>query len=283
MGDCPSHRVVVRAPRNWRDGIPEGKLCRFLPLEAQPSDRQGLEGLYIDSSGVLASENQFNDSGYTDPSGERKSTINLFETREAYKRLYNLFKSRVPDSMIWSHPVPITALASFVDVSCSGEEWTDSSSEIENLTPDFFRAAYKVCANRGFPYVFYPGHPRGYPEKIRYEDIRKFSDLRGLVDALHDRGLSVVLWWAPLCFDAAASMSRKDWMFCKGLDVHGERLIDYSSPRVQREHLAPLMRRMFSADPDCWNLDGVKIDFLADRHHLGARVADDTWHGQERY
>ena len=132
---------------------------------------QGLEGIYIDSSGVLASQNPFNDSGYTDPSGMRKSTISLFETREAYKRLYTLFKSRVPDSVIWCHPAPITALASFVDVSCSGEEWTDSSPEIENLTPDFFRAAYMVCANRGFSYLFYPGHPRGYPEKIRYEDM----------------------------------------------------------------------------------------------------------------
>ena len=136
---------------------------------------QGLQGLYIDSSGVLASQNPFNDSGYVAPSGERKSTIGLFETREAYKRLYTLFKSRVPDSVIWSHPVPITALASFVDVSCSGEEWTDSSPEIESLTPDFFRAAYLVCARRGIPYLFYPGHPRGYPEKIRYEDMLPIS------------------------------------------------------------------------------------------------------------
>ena len=114
-------------------------------------------------------------------------------------------------------------------------------------------------------------------------DVRKFPDLRGLVDSLHDRGLSVVLWWAPFCHDASARMSHENWMFCRGLDVRGERLIDYSSPRVQREHLAPLMRRMFSADADCWNLDGVKIDFLADRHHPGAKPADVAWHGQERY
>ena len=113
-------------------------------------------------------------------------------------------------------------------------------------------------------------------------DVRKFPDFRGLVDSLHDRGLSVVLWWAPFCHDASARMSREDWMFCRGLDVRGERLIDYSSPRVQREHLAPLMRRMFSADADCWNVDGVKIDFLADRHHPGAMPTDSAWHGQER-
>ncbi len=136
---------------------------------------QGIQGIYIDSSGVLSSQNPFNDSGYTSPTGERKSTINLFETREAYKRLYTLFKSRIPDSVIWCHPAPMTALASFVDVSCSGEEWTDSSPDLGNLTPDFFRAAYMVCAKRGTPYAFYPGHPRGYPDTISYEDMLPIS------------------------------------------------------------------------------------------------------------
>ncbi len=113
-------------------------------------------------------------------------------------------------------------------------------------------------------------------------DTRKFPDFRRLVDTLHDQGLSVVLWWAPLCFDAAAEMTRQEWMFCKGVDVKGQRRIDYSSPRVQREHLEPLLRRFFSSDSGCWNLDGVKIDFLADRHHPGAHAADENWHGQER-
>lgn len=136
---------------------------------------QGIRGIYIDSSGVLSSENAFNDSGYIDSTGERKATINLFETREAYKRLYRLFKSRVPDSVIWAHPVPITALASFVDITCSGEEWTNGGEDVGVLTPDFFRAAYMVCAYRGIPYLFYPGQPRGYPDTVSYEDMLPIS------------------------------------------------------------------------------------------------------------
>jgi len=114
-------------------------------------------------------------------------------------------------------------------------------------------------------------------------DRRKFPDLRRLVDDLHGRGLSVMLWWAPLCFDKDAEIVHHDWMFCEGLDAYGERRLDYSSPRVQHEYLEPLMRQFFSADAGCWNVDGVKIDFMADRNHPGADVADRQWHGQELY
>lgn len=138
---------------------------------------QGAKGIYIDSSAVLASTNPYTDSGYVDANGERKPTIGLFNTREVYKRLYNLFKTRVPDSVIWVHSTPITALASFADATCEGEEWTDFRRnenwkfDIGFLTPDFFRAGYMVYGYRGIPFLFYPGFPRGYPKEVSQADM----------------------------------------------------------------------------------------------------------------
>ena len=83
---------------------------------------EGLRGLYIDSSGVVACTNQYAGSGYTDKEGRVKPTIDVFEVREAYKRMYTLFKARVPDSYIFCHAGPISPLVSFVDAVTAGEE-----------------------------------------------------------------------------------------------------------------------------------------------------------------
>lgn len=68
-------------------------------------------------------------------------------------------------------------------------------------------------------------------------------------------------------------------MFCEGLDANGNRMLDYSNPKVQQEYLKPLLNRIFSI----WNFDGVKIDFLADRNHPTSKALDHKWHGQEYY
>ena len=139
--------------------------------------KQGAKGIYIDSSAVLASTNKYTNSGYIDSDGKRKPTIGLFNTRKVYKRLYNMFKTKVPDSVIWVHSTPITALASFVDVTCEGEEWTDFKRkekwefDIGYLTPDVFRAGYMIYGYRGIPFLFYPGFPRGYPKKVSQADM----------------------------------------------------------------------------------------------------------------
>lgn len=107
----------------------------------------------------------------------------------------------------------------------------------------------------------------------------KFPDMRKLTDTLHAAGLKVMLWWAPFCYDEQAEIMGKDWMFCEGADAHGNRMLDYSNPRVQDEYFKPLLNKIFSR----WNFDGVKIDFLADRNHSTAKTLDREWHGQENY
>ena len=142
---------------------------------------QGAKGIYIDSAGVIATTNEYSGSGYVDSNGKRQPTIGLFKTREVYKRLFNLFKQRVPDSLIWVHCTPITALASFTDATTEGEEWTDFKRkekwkfDIGYLTPDFFRIGYMPFGYRGVPFCFYPGLPRGYPKHAKQEDMLPIS------------------------------------------------------------------------------------------------------------
>jgi hypothetical protein len=107
----------------------------------------------------------------------------------------------------------------------------------------------------------------------------KFPDMRRLTDTLHEAGMKVILWWAPFCYDEQAEITQKEWMFCEGVDAYGNRMLDYSSTRVQEEYLNPLLNKIFSV----WNFDGVKIDFLADRNHSTAKAMDHQWHGQEYY
>ncbi len=132
----------------------------------------GLKGIYLDSAGVLSSVNRYAGRGYVDDSGRVRPTIGLFETRESYKRLYNLFKARIPDAVIWAHPTPITGLASFVDATCEGEEWTDfETGDLACMTPDVFRAGYMTYGLRGVPFCLYPGLPRGFPDQVKHPDM----------------------------------------------------------------------------------------------------------------
>jgi len=133
---------------------------------------EGLRGIYFDSAGVLACKNRYAGCGYVAKDGTVQPTINLFEVREAYKRIYTLFKTRVPDSFIFVHPGPIAPLASFVDAVTAGEEWTDfDKPDLTYLSPDFLRCGYMMYQSYGVPFALYPGLPRGYPKQIKRDDL----------------------------------------------------------------------------------------------------------------
>lgn len=113
---------------------------------------------------------------------------------------------------------------------------------------------------------------------------KRFPDLRKLVDDLHQQGFKVVVWLAwPEVFDDACVPTEFLVGGGQWRNRHGRRFTDYSSPRTQKEYLAPLMRRLFSAEPGCYDLDGLKSDFEADKIHPEMPLADPAWRGEETY
>lgn len=111
----------------------------------------------------------------------------------------------------------------------------------------------------------------------------RFPDLRALVDEIHRRGMKAIVWWnwAEILDDAEVDEAH---LLAGGrLNKHGCRMRDYSFPRTQREYLEPLFHRLFSSDEGCFDLDGVKTDFLADKVHADMPVYDPEWRGEENY
>lgn len=111
----------------------------------------------------------------------------------------------------------------------------------------------------------------------------RFGDLRGLVDEIHALGMKAMVWWG---WPEIAKDAQVDPAFLIGggrLNRHGARMYDYASPRVQRDYLEPLFRRLFSAEPGCYDLDGVKTDFMADKVHPDMPPGDPAWRGEENF
>jgi len=155
----------------------KGSYTDFLLWGLNKMIDEGVGGIYFDSPGVLASTNENNGSGYIGENGKRKATINLFEAREGYKRIYTLFKSRDPGSFIFNHAVPISPLASFVDGTTSGESWSEKAG-LSKLTADRFRFGFSRCQQYGVPYLFYATRMANYPApelRVPAKDILPIS------------------------------------------------------------------------------------------------------------
>lgn len=114
-------------------------------------------------------------------------------------------------------------------------------------------------------------------------DPRRFPDLRKLVDEIHAAGLKAMAWWAwPEIADSAEV--NPAYLIAGGKrNRHGRRMFDFSNPKTQSEYLEPLFHRLMSADPGCYDLDGLKTDFIADKVHADMPVHDPAWHGEENY
>ncbi|MFD0673844.1 TIM-barrel domain-containing protein [Cohnella sp. GCM10027633] len=111
----------------------------------------------------------------------------------------------------------------------------------------------------------------------------RFPDFRGLVDRLHAKGFKVIVWWnwAEL-YDEAFAETRH--LIAGGKkNRHGRRMRDYSHPATQSEYLLPLLEKMLSSAPGCYDVDGVKTDFLADKVHADMPIHDPAWRGEENY
>jgi len=111
----------------------------------------------------------------------------------------------------------------------------------------------------------------------------RFPDLRSLVDDIHARGMKAIIWWnwAEVFDDAQvdpAFLAGDAWR-----NIHGRRMLDYSNPGTQNEYLAPLFHKLLSSDEGCYDLDGIKTDFLADKVHADQPLYDASWRGEENY
>ncbi len=113
----------------------------------------------------------------------------------------------------------------------------------------------------------------------------RFPDLRGLVDRLHQEGRRVLVWIGYLEFPAESeARQHPEWLMNGGeIFPAGMPAVDYSHPRVQAEYVQPLLRRLFSDEPGCYNLDGIKTDYLATKVWPQMHPYDPTWRGEERF
>lgn len=112
---------------------------------------------------------------------------------------------------------------------------------------------------------------------------QRFPDLRGLVDEIHAAGMKALVWWG---WPEIAKDAEVDPAFLIGggkRNRHGARMYDYASPQVRRDYLEPLFHRLFSSDPGCYDLDGVKTDFMADKVHADMPPGDPAWRGEENF
>ncbi|HBG26276.1 MAG: hypothetical protein A2Y10_13370 [Planctomycetes bacterium GWF2_41_51] len=115
------------------------------------------------------------------------------------------------------------------------------------------------------------------PHKARFPNFRK------LVDDLHKDGFKVVVWWNWAEIEDPAAVI-KEHLFNEGKpNKHGKRLRDYSNPATQEEYLKPLFYKLFSGDKGCYDIDGVKTDFLADKIRPEMHAMNPDWRGEERY
>lgn len=112
-------------------------------------------------------------------------------------------------------------------------------------------------------------------------DEERLPDFRGLIDELHAQGFKVLLWINLADIVPEAHVDER-FLVPGYVNRHGKRVWNYSDESVQREYLEPLMRRLVSSEEGCYNADGIKTDFLADKVHPDMPCSPE-WRGEENY
>ena len=102
----------------------------------------------------------------------------------------------------------------------------------------------------------------------------KFPDMRSLSDSLHGMGFKVALWWAPFLVEQGAEILKRPELIAGPTKKHGEMVVDYSRPRA-REWIGEKLETWFGSGPGCWNLDGVKLDFLLEKIYPESQNGDE--------
>jgi hypothetical protein len=159
---------------------------------------------------------------------------------------------------------------------------TDAATDATKLLGDeLVHRAVEVIERERLPFrtILLDG---GWATTGQWNPNPKFPDLRKTVDFLHGKGLKVVVWWNWAELHDVAEADPAHLMNGGALNRHGARVRDYSLPATQ-DYLRRLFHQLFSHDAGCYDLDGVKTDFLADKVHPDFSPTDPTWRGEENY
>ena len=168
-----------------------------------------------------------------------------------------------------------------------GGESEERCRKIEAVCSEqFIRAEVERMEQYGLPFGTIGIDDRWFRWRGDYElHEGRFPDMRLLVDWLHGKGLKVLLWFPPFDVEPEAQMNLKsEWLAGHGAKTkHGQAFLDYSNPAVQEEWLLPKLRLWLSDEPGCWNADGFKLDFMADKIPRNIPVHDRAWQGEEMF
>lgn len=168
-----------------------------------------------------------------------------------------------------------------------GGESDDRVSKIQAVcTEKFIRAEVEKAEAHGLNFGSVGIDDRWFHWRGDYELHKgRFPDIRRLVDWIHSKGLKVLLWWPPFDVEPQSKMNlRTEWLAGNGAKTkHGQVFIDYSNPAVQEEFLLPKLHLWLSDAPGCWNVDGFKLDFMADKVPDSIPLYDRSWHGEEMF
>lgn len=88
-------------------------------------------------------------------------------------------------------------------------------------------------------------------DKIKYPYDR---GLRTFIDDLHDKGYKVLLHFMPFSVSRSSKLRQEHPEYIN-------KYLDYTHPQA-REHMKERLRIMLSDDPDAYNADGLKVDFI---------------------
>lgn len=108
----------------------------------------------------------------------------------------------------------------------------------------------------------------------------QFPDMRGLVDELHAMDFKVALWWSPFHTDANAEILKRPDMLA-GPSKHGFMWLDYTNPNV-RDWIGEKFEKWFGNGPGQWDIDGIKLDYIAEKNYAKLDPVDLDWYGEER-
>ncbi len=159
-----------------------------------------------------------------------------------------------------------------------------TNDSISFLNEALVRRAAKEIKDNGWPIKTILIDDGWQKARGQWEPVTgRFPDFRQLVDDLHAMGFRVVVWWNWAEIQPEAAVNPDHLMSGGKRNRHGAQMRDYSNPRTQQEYLKPLFHQMFSSDPGCYDLDGVKTDFLADKVHADMPLYDESWRGEENY
>ncbi|CAN5422035.1 hypothetical protein BH11ARM2_BH11ARM2_31800 [soil metagenome] len=164
------------------------------------------------------------------------------------------------------------------------QQLTGSNPTVEALSESFVRETLERMDTEGLKFRTFLLDDGWQVSRGQWEaHPERFPNLRGLVDEIHGRGMKVVVWWNwAEVFDNAEvdpnHLAGDGWR-----NEHGRRVRDYSKPETQEEYLEPFFRKLFSSEPDGYDFDGFKTDFLADKVHPHMPLHDPEWRGEENY